>query len=697
MNFRSQFVAAAFVIAAMPASALDPAHAPSQYVVRKWGVDDLRGNTVHVLLQTGDRYLWMGTSAGLLRYDGSRFVLFNARNTQALGDGGVSALAEAPDGTLYIGTTSGAVVRLRHGVFKTTGIPSGSARVTALIVDRAGHIWSSSFGTNVNRWKEGHVLLRSALNMQRAGAFVEDPQGGIWAGSNDEGVFFRRGDDVQVHAFTTDAVQALRFDHEGQLWIGTATGLLRRGTDGTIRRFGTRDGMTSDNVTAIVEDRDRNVWVGTKGGLNRWTDGRWTHVTRSFDRLSDDDVRSLVEDHEGNLWVGTADGLNRLSNGSFVTYGRPEGLPEDAIASVAPGRDARVWAGTDGGTLLRLGEGKIDRFVIPNLERGRDVVLSLREMADRSLWFTLDSQRILRLADGQLKEYRRPSTSAASGSQWTVRAFAEGDDGEPLFLVTGLGVARYSPSRNTFDQVIPGGPKTVGNRRFPRFPHQLVRDGAGAVWFCDRGGLARFKDGRWTLFDETNGLPHERVRWATVDETGAVWAATAGGLGYVKDDVARAVTVKEGLPEGYLRLVLDDGHGFLWIASTGNVFRLEKKQIFDLFAGRVAQVEPRVFDTSDGLRTTEILLSNNPGFRGEDGRLWFATAKGISVVDPAKLTMNTVPPAVHIEEVTVDDKAYGAKAALDAPPGRGDLTVRYAGLSYTVPHRVRFQYMLEGH
>src|SRR5262245_40588535 len=93
--------AVALLAGALPAStllALDPHRASSQYVVTRWGADDLPSNTVHALLQTRDGYLWLGTSAGLARFDGARLVLFNGRNTPGFGDGGVTSLAQGPDG-----------------------------------------------------------------------------------------------------------------------------------------------------------------------------------------------------------------------------------------------------------------------------------------------------------------------------------------------------------------------------------------------------------------------------------------------------------------------------------------------------------------------------------------------------------------------------------------------------------------------
>ena len=116
-----------------PATALDPSRAASQYVVTKWGTRDLSSNTVHTLLQTRDHYLWVGTSTGVLRFDGARFVAFSNPRTPDFGDGGVTCLSEGPDGSLYLGTTSGAVVQYKDGAFAELPVRAGTGFVLSLI------------------------------------------------------------------------------------------------------------------------------------------------------------------------------------------------------------------------------------------------------------------------------------------------------------------------------------------------------------------------------------------------------------------------------------------------------------------------------------------------------------------------------------------------------------------------------------
>jgi ligand-binding sensor domain-containing protein len=663
---------------ASAAHALDPRRATSQYVVTKWGAGALPSSTIHSLLQTRDGYLWLGTTTGLVRFDGASFAVFNARHTPTFGDGGVSRLAEGADGALFVGKNSGSVLRYAAGAFTRPPVPTGTGPVSSLLAARDGSVWIGMFGRRMTRLIGGRSTPVPNSILQAPLAMAEDAEGGVWIGTREEGLV-RWADGVMARFdVTRDSIQALHFDRGGALWIGTPHGLLRRAADGRVERFTKADGLSSPNVQAILEDRQGNLWVGTAGGLDRRSGRRWTRLT-TMEGLSDDDIRSLLEDRDGNLWVGTADGLNCVSDGQFITYGRLEGLEEPAVPSVIGGRGDAVWVGTSSGGVARLRAGAVEHYRLP-ASVGREAVLALHEGRDGSLWIALDNARLFRLDDGRITE----ETPLAPEKDWKVRAMSEDEEG-PMFLVAALGVARLRDRRLT--PLSADMPRT-------RYPHMAYRDAQGVLWVGDLLGLGRLRDGQWRVFTDDDGLPHSRVRWVTGEPDGALWAATMGGLAYIgHDDTIRKITVAEGLPENYLRAVLDDGLGHLWVASMGHIFRLDKRELHALFEGRIKQVAPLLFDTSDGLRTTEGMLGNTPAFRAPDGRLWFGTGKGVSVVDPRRIPTDDPAPPVSIENVTVDGRR---ESRARYPPGRGEVTIDYTALSFRAPSKLRFRHRLEG-
>jgi signal transduction histidine kinase/ligand-binding sensor domain-containing protein len=689
----------ALVAAAANVSALDPHRANSQYVLTKWGAASLGGNAVYSLLQTPDRYLWLGTGAGLVRFDGARFTVVN-RSTPDFGDGGVSSLARAADGTLFFGTASGAVHQYKDGQFTRLPMNQGTGDVLALVQGGDGRLWISLWGRPVYRWHNGTSETIISQPDGKGGviddngpfAMIEDARGVLWIGTRNRGLVRHDSGTFTRVPITSDTIQALHADRAGVLWIGTPHGLLKY-ESGKVQTFTRRDGLTHDSVSVIREDRDGNLWVGTAGGgLNRLTKGRFTRLTTQ-EGLSDDDVRSLLEDHEGNLWVGTADGLNCLSEGRFTTYGRLEAEHDLAVTAVAPGADGSVWMGTKSSTVVHLKDGRFERWTLPG-GLGRETIVTLHEAKDRTVWIGVENGQLYRLRGGIISE----ETPREAQPSWKIPVILE-DAGGPLFFVTGFA----GPRQGRFIRIgsrtgVPLGAHPLDPAApWIGYPHMAYLQADGTLWLAGSLGLGRLKDGTWKRFGTAEGLPHDRVRSISPEPDGGLWLATGLGLSYFKDGVFRNVGTKDGLPESYLRLVLDDGLGHLWVASRGRIFRLEKRELADLFAKTIARVSPIEFDISDGLRTTEGELSNSPGFRHHDGRLWFATTKGVSVVDPRKIDIHEPAPQVRIEAMNVDTRAADLRAQdVEYAPGRGEVTIEYTALSFAAPSKVRFRHRLEG-
>jgi signal transduction histidine kinase/ligand-binding sensor domain-containing protein len=692
----------AVLAAAAPVHALDPQRANSQYVLTKWAAASLGSNGVNAILQTPDHYLWLGTSAGLVRFDGARFAVVN-RNTPDFGDGGVSSLACAPDGTLYFGTVSGTVHQYKDGAFTRLPMNQGTGDVLSLVQARDGGLWISLLGRPVYRFKDGRssTLINQADDRGRSIddngplGLIEDANGVLWIGTRNRGLVRHEGDRFTRLPLTSDTIQALRADRTGALWIGTPHGLLKY-EDGKTRVFTRKDGLSNDSVSAILDDRDGNLWVGTAGGgLNRLTNGRFTRLTTQ-EGLSDDDVRSLLEDHEGNLWVGTGDGLNCLSEGRFTSYGKLEAQRDLAVTAVAPGADGTVWMGTKSSTVARLRDGRFEHWALPG-GLGRETIIALHEDRQRTLWIGVENGQLFRIKDGVITEETPIAQPREAQSQWKIPVFLE-DDGGPLFFVT----AAASPGQGRFMRIANRHATPLGDHPLaapgPRFgyPHDAYVQPDGTLWMGASNGLGMLRNGVWKRYTDAEGLPHNRVRSISPDPDGGLWLATGQGLAYFKNGVVQKVSTQQGLPESFLRLVLDDGLGHLWLASRGRIFRVDKQELRDLFAGKLAHIAPVEFDISDGLRTTEGVLSNSPGFRAPDGRLWFATSKGVSVVDPRKIDTLESAPQVRIESMNIDGRAADLQTRAEYPPGRGEVTIEYTALSLAAPSKVRFRHRLHG-
>jgi signal transduction histidine kinase/ligand-binding sensor domain-containing protein len=680
MRTRAVFIVT-LVVAAARAFALDPGRAPSQYVVSKWAESRLRGHTVRALLQTRDGYLWLGTTAGLVRHDGVRFVVFDAQTTPVIGDGGVSSLAEGADGALYFGTTAGSVIRYQDGLFARVPVRDGTGPVYALLADREAGVWIAQHGYPIAHWAKGAAASTYISEDQTLAphAMLHGRGDTLWLGTSG-GLTHGQGRVFTHHRATEDLVQALCLDRDGVLWMGTPHGLLRL-QDGATRSYGTADGLPHASVFAIAQDRDGSLWIGTGAGLARFRDGRFATITTQ-EGLPDNDVRSLLEDRDGNLWVGTADGLSSLSDGRFITYGRWEGLADPAVASVIGAAGGGVWLGTESAELVRLAsDGRVRTWRLSG-GLGREAVIALYEARDGGLWVALDNGRVFHLKNGVLQE----RTPANTEPRRKVRVFYEDEKGLAV-IVSNTGLARLQGGR--FVVMHPDAPG-------PNYPHAIHRDRQGILWMSTSRGLLRVEGNRYRVYGAREGMPHNRVRWVSEDTDGTLWIASGGGLARLVDGKLQQATLAQGIPENYMCTVLDDGLGHLWIAGQGNLFRVEKRELQALAEGRLARLSPVRFDTSDGLRTTETVLSNNPAFRAPDGRLWFATTKGVSVVDPRQVGDDRPAPPVELEGLTVDGVAGDIHGTHEYGPGRAEVNIEYSAISFASPHKIEFRYRLQG-
>lgn len=683
-------VAALLYLQPPAALGLDPARRITQYGLDVWLTrDGLPQNSVKAIVQTRDGYLWLGTWGGLARFDGVRFTIFNRSNTPGLGDSRITALSEGPDGTLWIGTAAGGLIRLKDGVFETfrsEGDTSYEERsrwqIRSIAHSRDGALWIGTSGGGFRRFRDGR-FGRLLLDRHVVRAILEDRSGRLWVATSD-GVLelswlgpdtFR----VERQLLSGRVVNGIHQDRADTIWIAARGGLTRvRGQ--RVTTFGPEVGFPSDAALSIREDRDGNLWIGTHGnGLVRMR-GESFDVLTVRDGLSNGFVAALHEDREGSLWIGSNDGLNRLRDARFTAMTVREGLSADAVNSVVAGHDGAVWIGTEGGGLNRLHRGIITSYSARN-GLASNYIGALFEAGDGSLWITSDSA-VTRLKDGKLRVY----TTADGVPKGFVSAIAEDRDGH--IVIGGEGPIREL--RN--DRFVMYGQQP--NRM--EYCYSITRDRRGDLWFATTGGLIQATTNGYRVYTTRGGLPDEGVHSVYEDTAGTVWVATVSGLARVKDGAVTSFS-KAGTLGEIVFQILEDDSGNLWLNGRQGILRARIRDLEDYAAKKRQDVPIAVYGLADGLKSTEYggAYIQRPACRTRDGRLWFATTRGVAAIDPSVERVNVLPPSVVIEAF-VGDKRIEARGPVQVAPGTATFEVHYTALSLLAPSRVRFAYQLEG-
>jgi signal transduction histidine kinase/ligand-binding sensor domain-containing protein len=685
-------VAAALLLLPAPGLALDSQRPLAKYSLDAWSVDrGLPENSVFSIVQTRDGYLWVGTTEGLARFDGLRFTIFDKANTPAIRHNQVQALFEDKAGALWIGTYGGGVVRLKDGRFRSYTAGDGLAGDTVRAIDESpdGALWIGTHGTGLSRLAGGAFrtfTARDGLAGDLIRAVRAARDGTVWVGTN-HGVSRLRGETVETftarEGLLHDVVTSLYEDRGGRMWIGTSGG-LNVFENGRLRGYTTRDGLSVDRIFAIQEDRDGNLWIGTDGGgVNRFHDGRF-EALRARDGLGSDVVRALYQDAEGSVWIGThGGGLGRLRDG-FIVHTAQDGLPDDRVRTVLEDRRGAVWAATPGG-LGRWQDGRWRRYT-KAAGLSDNTVLALHEDRAGALWVGTRDGGLHRFESGRFQVF----TTAQGLPNNTVMAITERRDGS-LWVGTEGGVARYAGGRFT----------VYGTAQGLSFPEvrALHEDANGDLWIGTfGGGVNRLRDGRFTAWTRREGLSNDFVYCIHEDADGALWIGTLGeGLSRIHDGRVTVFRVEDGLFHDMIFQVLDDDRDNLWMSTNRGIFRVSRRELLEVAAGRRPRATSVSYGIADGMKTNECTGGPQPaGWRARDGRLWFPTRKGLVVIDPADADTSTQAPPVVIEQVRADRAELPPGPALEAPPGRGELEFQYTGISFVGAENMRFRYKLEG-
>jgi signal transduction histidine kinase len=153
---------------------------------------------------------------------------------------------------------------------------------------------------------------------------------------------------------------------------------------------------------------------------------------------------------------------------------------------------------------------------------------------------------------------------------------------------------------------------------------------------------------------------------------------------------------RNGLPCDAVHWSMEDDDHSVWLYMVCGLVRIASTELNAVVSDPTRRIQTTVFDSSDGVALRALPALYHPQVaKTSDGQLWFLPGDGVSVVNPRHLSINTIPPSVHIEQVTADREIYEA-SDLRLPPRIRDLQIDYTALSFVAPEKVRFRYKLEG-
>ena len=683
-GWRSLLVAAAGALLVTTTLAALPADRNiAQYVRRAWTVErGLPHGTIRGIAQTADGYLWLATYEGLVRFNGENFRVLDKSSNPAVISNSIVTLARAKDDTLWLGTLAG-LMRYRNGRFDAIAMPGGEDIVNALAISPAGAVWAGTARGRLLRIENGRATAVALPPPSRPiTALSAANDGTLWIATTG-GLLRERAGKLdswtKANGLSNDTIVAVAADADGTLLAGTASGLDRVALDGTIAHVG---GLPADQVTALRRDHDGNLWIGTySNGLYRMSGENVASYGLS-DGLLNPTVRAIFEDDEGSLWIGTNGGVEQLRAGAFVTWNERNGLADAVARVIFEDRDGVLRVGSAKGLSRWNGEAFV---TVP--DRRLTGILSIAQSRDGAMWYGT-SKGVYRVNGDTTTQF----TMAEGLSNNTIRAIHEDRRGD-VWIATDSGLNRIRPGGDVESFA---GHEGLGND----YVMSIAETPDGRVWFATGGGLAEFDGRAFQLHAAPRELPSNRLFALAADADGTIWITTDGdGLVRYRSGAAHVLTTLEGLPSDKILSLADDLRGNLWLGTVRGAYRVEKSQLNAVAngAGAASRITATLFDENDGLGSRQCNGVANPAaLRTRDGRIWFATANGVSATTAYQPRALPARDPV-IERVSISGKDVDAKALRTIPPGADRIEFEFNGLTFVTPERLRFRYRLEGY
>jgi ligand-binding sensor domain-containing protein/signal transduction histidine kinase len=696
---RSPQVAGLLLTVLFPLAGAVPRKLPDGYTRRVWQMQDgLPENTVQAFAQTPDHYLWIGTSGGLVRFDGARFVVLDRDNTPLIRQDNIFCLTAGRDGSLWAGTDGMGLLRYHNGVFRAYSAGQGLTNefVRAVREDRNGTLW---VGTDDGLFRmEGDRLRRvdgtGGIPALAVHAIYEDRSGNLWVGGSTllrislfNGLSNNRVEDCKEFHLegggSATRVKSILETGDGAIWVGTVSGLQRMGPGGpggvTSGRF-VRAPEIHNTVRSLLADGAGALWIGAiGGGLSQYAGGRFTAITAA-DVAPSGTVLALFEDDERNIWVGMQTGLLRLSRTAMNAFPLPDTANAD-FGTVYPDADGSLWVAST--NLYRINARRDHSELMPPPFPGVRVRNVMRERSG-ALWIGTEGEGAFRIQNGQRVQYKK---SAGLVNDF-VRALLETRDGS-VWIGTDEGISRWH------NGAIANFSEADGLAYFSI--RALLEDRAGDVWIGTERGVSHWRNGAFVQDDVARALRSEKVWAIHQDADGGLWFGTRGaGLFRWRDGKMSGFGNAQGLASNSIYQILEDARGVFWMSGPNGISAVARSDLDRAASHPGFRPAVTLYGLSDGVEATQIHGGVSPaGCLTAGGEIWFPSNRGPVRILPLE-GRPEAPPEVVIEQAVVDGREMPGSAPLVAPPGQGKLQIDYSAIRLRSQERIGFRYMLEG-
>lgn len=715
--------------------------------------DGLVGDHILCIFQDSKGFIWIGTFAGLHRYDGYDFKVFNRdippyHHENFIADNTVFSIIEDHNHKLWIGTEKG-LSRYDPALDSFTNYypdPMHPERgpshenIRCMYEDQQGMIWIGTYGGGINQF---------------------DPESGLFH-------HYTKGDGTNLPA---NRINTFYVDKTGRFWIGTeGQGLVQFNTQTEKFTYYKHEpdnihSLSNDIVNTIIEDKYGKLWVATWGGgvccfdIKKQSFKRYFYHSNATHQLKSSIVRSLLEDSRGRLWLTTFGGglsLYDRKKDNFITYeadnNDPSGLSSNLLWTIFEDRSGILWIGTHGSGIDILNMSKEGFHHYEYSKDGKGLsstkISELSELHNNEVWIgTMDSGiNILNRSTANIRYFdllqEKPFT--------TIRVIFEDAD-RHIWIGTDEGLYQYIPEKNRLKkyQHDSDNPASININGV----YCIAQDNQKRIWAatwdsglnCLEESEYRKNDEKEAVFrhylhdpEDSTTISSNKIWTIYEDNNGDLWCGTERSLDYF--DKSGDTFVHKGTMN--VGRIIEDQAGIFWIGTYGQgVARFNPKDDrikyfnqltnidINLVLDMVADEEDNLWIGSiDGITrfntrnetfvnldlTTELKKNEyeiNVFKQLSDGSFAIGGDWGVDIFDPQKVKMQSAVPTVELTDFRIFNESvpvglWKGQQVLDKTIAYSEdvhltfrenlILIEFATLYYVSQDKHLYAYKLEG-
>jgi signal transduction histidine kinase/streptogramin lyase len=659
----------------------------------------------------------------------------------------INALAQTPDGVLWIGATGGLFsfdgIAFRSFQPKPGDKPLPFSSISSLVVSKNGDLWVEGiYNASIVRISNGKVTIFDHIAGSGCCAFddlQEDADGTMWAILNATEIV-RLGSDSIWHQSPTPQsplklVSSMYFDSLGTQWVIQDKQLYRRPRGQT--RFISNDGVPS-LIARMKEDRERRIWmfgrhhsadVEMRGAINIATADSSDRRTIPSSLLGLQ-INDLIETPDSQLWLAIrGKGIAHLRvassysnkssapNSAIEFYAADQGLTSDNPTVIYPDATGNIWVG---------GARGLDRFspaaLVPAIENAEEGAWSVCTNPAGEVWIASEKGNLW-----VLKGNRQQHIYKAQAI-YKLYCGRKGD----IWFIDGIGIMHESNGH--FERLPPLPENALDPDRYSKFVSLSEFDDQELVaseeytfnnsvwifragkwkWVLPKGGpgtvTALLTHGKTLYFADVTGvmtqLEDSVVRTYVTKPTSigvvATLSATSDGV-FAEGD--RGIAVLRGTYFQMLSFaqpemahtvsgLVEGADGDYWINGSRGIVRIAshemtmalKKPSHKIFAEEIHQ--------GDFVGPATWWKPNPSATVSTTGTLWFSTLNGVVSLNPESLKQSSNPPQLSIRSITADGQGLSNNLFVSAQAHA--LSIQYFGVDLTEPESVVYRYRLDG-